>query len=246
MKPDFFKDEDLATLPFECRLLFAGLWNLADKAGYLEYRPRWIKAEIFPYDDIDIQNVIALLLHPKIPERPDKSFIAIVSVPNPDDDRNYREYIHLPTFLKHQRPHHTEAESIVNGELTVKQPLENVLKPEGKERKGKERKGKEPPPTPPAGGSGFEKFWKVYPKKRNKGDAEKAWSVIKPGDELLDTMLTAIAAASSCDSWRKNGGEFIPYPATWLRRRGWEDVLNVTNGAPMRVSKLDKLVRGER
>ena len=30
------------------------------------------------------------------------------------------------------------------------------------------------------------------------------------------------------DQWRKHDGQFIPYPATWLRQERWDDELKVT------------------
>ena len=76
---------------------------------------------------------------------------------------------------------------------------------------------------------GFDSFWKSYPKKKAKGDAEKAFSKLKPDEELLKTMLDAIEAQSRSPDWRKDGGQFIPYPATWLNQRRWEDE---TGGVP--------------
>jgi len=61
LKPEFFKDEDLAVLLYETRLFFAGLWGLADKSGRLEDRPARLKAEIFPYDNIDPENMLQQL-----------------------------------------------------------------------------------------------------------------------------------------------------------------------------------------
>lgn len=69
----------------------------------------------------------------------------------------------------------------------------------------------------------FLRFWKFYPKKRSKGDAEKAWKSIKPGSELVEKILDAITRAKTSRDWLKENGKFVPYPATWLRSRGWED-----------------------
>lgn len=70
---------------------------------------------------------------------------------------------------------------------------------------------------------GFEAFWKSYPRKKKKGDAERAWQVLKPSRELQQVMAEAIERAKTSKDWRKDNGQFIPYPATWLRARGWED-----------------------
>ena len=73
--------------------------------------------------------------------------------------------------------------------------------------------------------AGFAGFWLAFPRKKNKGDAEKAWRSIKPNAELVATILAAIASAKQSSEWRKEAGRFIPYPASWLRARGWEDVI---------------------
>jgi len=72
----------------------------------------------------------------------------------------------------------------------------------------------------------FENFWTEYPKKFNKGDARKAWKQIQPSSELLTKMLSALGRAKTCSRWKKDGGQYIPYPATWLRAEGWEDEAN--------------------
>jgi len=69
----------------------------------------------------------------------------------------------------------------------------------------------------------FESFWIAYPKKKSKGDAEKAWRVIKPSIELLSKILTSIEQAKKSEDWNKDSGKYIPYPATWLRAKGWDD-----------------------
>lgn len=67
------------------------------------------------------------------------------------------------------------------------------------------------------------RFWKAYPKKAAKPDAEKAWRQVKPTDEQVDAMLSALDTLRCGDQWTRDGGKFIPYPATWLRQKRWED-----------------------
>lgn len=69
----------------------------------------------------------------------------------------------------------------------------------------------------------FALFWQAYPKKVGKGAAETAWRKLKPGAELVQTMLSAIAAAKKSSQWLRDGGQYIPNPATWLGQRRWED-----------------------
>lgn len=84
---------------------------------------------------------------------------------------------------------------------------------------------------------GFESFWKQYPNKKAKADAMKAWKKIKPAASLLAKILASLEVAKSSDGWKKDGGRFVPHPATWLNGRRWEDealddAKNDTNGPP--------------
>src|SRR5690606_22686976 len=61
IKPAFFMNEDLVELPFQDRLLFIGLWTLADREGRLEDRPKRIKMEIFPADEVNVDESLTRL-----------------------------------------------------------------------------------------------------------------------------------------------------------------------------------------
>lgn len=66
----------------------------------------------------------------------------------------------------------------------------------------------------------FKQFWAAYPKKIGKGAAWKAWVM---ASVPTSTVLAAIEAQKQTDQWRKDNGQFIPHPATWLNQRRWED-----------------------
>jgi len=232
LKPDFFKDEDLAVLPFEARLLFEGLWCYADKEGRLEDRPKYLKAEIFPYDKIDIEKLLNLLSSPQIPERPQKVFIRRYTV-------NCRNYIDIPEFLKHQSPHNTEKDSVLppfNGVLTVNNTLIN---------NDTQSSGESYPISLSESKSllknKFEIFYKSYPKKKAKIEAEKAFSKLNPDDTLLNAMLSAIDKAKKSEDWMKDKGRYIPYPATWINAKRWLD--EETESHPLAGTISDKTIR---
>lgn len=89
---------------------------------------------------------------------------------------------------------------------------------------------KEPDPeaTPPrrkkvADESHFARFWSAYPRKVAKADAAKAFAKLAPDESLLGLMLAALEWQSRSDGWLKEGGKYVPYPATWLNTRRWED-----------------------
>jgi hypothetical protein len=70
----------------------------------------------------------------------------------------------------------------------------------------------------------FNKFWEFYPKKKSKGDAYKAWQQVKEKRPALASILKAIVVLRDSDDWNREGGKWIPYPASWLRAWGWADV----------------------
>ena len=78
----------------------------------------------------------------------------------------------------------------------------------------------------------FDAFWEAYPRKRSKGQAEKTWVKLNPDDNLLKEILAGLENAKRSVDWQKDGGQFIPYPATWLNAKGWEDELPVTRDSP--------------
>lgn len=74
----------------------------------------------------------------------------------------------------------------------------------------------EPKPT-------FDEFYEHYPKKKNRAAAERSWARLKPSYELLEKMLVVLESQKESKDWKKDNGQFIPYPATWLNGRRWED-----------------------
>jgi hypothetical protein len=138
IKPSFFKNEELAEIPMACRILFIGLWCLADKEGRLEDRPKRIKAEIFPYDNIEIDQQLSRLQS--------AGFIIRYSVDNTKVGE--LKVIQIINFSKHQRITGSEAESESDFPAPVMggNTLETTWKHSGNnldDRKGKEGKGRE-------------------------------------------------------------------------------------------------------
>jgi hypothetical protein len=98
IKPGFFRNADLVELPIEARLLFIGLWTIADRAGRLEDRPKQIKMELFPADNMDCDALLN-----------DLSSIGMVERYEVDGKR----YLQVINFSKHQNPHKEEKASTI-------------------------------------------------------------------------------------------------------------------------------------
>ena len=69
----------------------------------------------------------------------------------------------------------------------------------------------------------FENFWERYPKKRNKAAARRAWDKLAPDEQLCRVMGEALRAQMRSEEWQRDGGRYIPYPASWINGRRWED-----------------------
>ena len=77
----------------------------------------------------------------------------------------------------------------------------------------------------------FDEFWAAYPKKKAKEDARKAWAKLKPDEALGKAIIQAVEESKKADDWKKEKGKYIPYPATYLNGKRWEDERNDTDGA---------------
>lgn len=69
---------------------------------------------------------------------------------------------------------------------------------------------------------GFARFWQDYPRKIGKADARGMWLKWKC-EPFTDKILAALDAARKSPDWTKEAGAYVPHPATWLNREGWED-----------------------
>jgi len=78
----------------------------------------------------------------------------------------------------------------------------------------------------------FNEFWKAYPRKVARGAAWKAFAKRKPDRAMLAKFLAAIEEQRRSEGWQRDGGRYIPHPATWLNDERWADELpRVVNAA---------------
>lgn len=242
IKPGFFDNEILGDLPPLTRLLFIGLWTIADREGRLEDKPRRIKKMLLGYDDVDADGVDKMLqsLH-------DTGFIFRYSI----DGNNY---IQIVNFSKHQNPHIREkaseippppaeliaehhespihapylhgADTVQAGPITVNlSPSTGNLSPttdnppEGED----DVDGPDEQPQKSLLERRFDEFWAAYPKKVGKKAAWAAWKKVKPDAELFDKIMTAIGRSKATWQWQRENGRYIPNPKTWLNEGRWDD-----------------------
>lgn len=213
-------------------MFFAGLWNFADKAGRLENRPRRLKIEIFPYDNVDVEKCIKMLSKSK--NGSNKPFIQEYEIDN-------CKYIQIINWEKHQRPHHTEKDSIIpptpplrkrekekgkgmekgmEKQLEASAELDNGVIPVKNTLKEKELKER------------FEKFREKYPGTKRGLDTEYDYlkQVCKTNKLSIAEIIpllenTIIKQIEVKNSLIKNGQFCADWKnlKTWLYNKCWEE-----------------------
>ncbi|MEB0133798.1 hypothetical protein QN362_00465 [Actimicrobium sp. CCC2.4] len=98
IKPGFFANEELVELSFATRLLFIGLWTIADREGRMEDKPKRIKMALFPADNFDVDGALD--------ELQESGFLTRYDISG-------ARYIQVLAFAKHQNPHRDEKESVI-------------------------------------------------------------------------------------------------------------------------------------
>ncbi|MEK9723290.1 MAG: hypothetical protein VW405_07375 [Rhodospirillaceae bacterium] len=122
IKPELFDDVKLGTMPPLARLLFIGLWTLADREGRLEDEPQRIKVRVLPYDhDCNIDALLDTLCAAGCIQR----YVA-----------DGKRVLAVSNFTKHQRPHPKEPPSLLGKPPEVSR---------GKTRRAVEKHGEDTP-----------------------------------------------------------------------------------------------------
>ena len=137
-----------------------------------------------------------------------------------------------------------------NPDKNVREPGQNFPgNPDKNVRHSKKESKKEDqnPPKAPKGAAGeiwdpeaFERFWKLYPKKKDKAKAIQEWNKLKADRKLMRKMSAALGAQMASEEWRRDNGRAIPYPCRWLSHRRWEDELTVTVPAPKPAEEVER------
>jgi hypothetical protein len=227
IKPRIMSNDELAALPPLTRLLFIYMWMLADREGRLEDKPKRIGAQALPYDaGADVDTMLDDLQRSGFIRRYAAAGFACIQI---------------LTFSKHQNPHSRESESelppysgLDNTQAVAKHDLGSASASPSIEQAGliPDSGSLIPdsliPDTKAAAAAKraerFERVYEAFPLKKGREAARKAFDKLDPDDDLVATMLAAIAVQRQSPGWVKDDGQFIPHPATWINGKRWQDV----------------------
>jgi len=121
-------------------------------------------------------------------------------------------------------------ETTSNAEETSSNKTETQSKSKSKSKKKSKDSEKEKEPEQDL----FDRFWAVYPRKVGKKDAVKAWNKLKPDETLTLQIIEGVERWKLSTQWTKDGGQYIPYPATFLNGERWKDECDIAVTKPRR------------
>lgn len=82
----------------------------------------------------------------------------------------------------------------------------------------------------------FEHFWQLYPRKIGKDAAWKVYQRRKHEIPTGENMAAILARHAQTEQWQREGGKYIPHPATWLNHGRWADDVTPVVGIASRES----------
>ncbi len=138
------------------------------------------------------------------------------------DCNTYRNRIRIRDKEEDKKERHKEKDAVYDspgppeGDVTVDDQNDST---EDGARETKTRRQVKPK----ADDALFNAFWNAYPKKMSRMKARESFDRLNPDGDLTRQMIDAVNRWKVTDQWQKNGGQFVPYPATWLNQRRWED-----------------------
>ena len=88
----------------------------------------------------------------------------------------------------------------------------------------------------------FDRFWKAYPKKVGKAQAKKCFAKVKVP---VDTLIAAVEKQKNSQQWRKDNGQYIPNPSTWLNQGRWDDELTEGENSVEYVQRVPSAIEND-
>ena len=242
IKESIHTSEDVNMMTdFQFRL-WVSLITYVDDFGRGDARPAIIKGSCFPLRDRitnkDIEAALRAL-----------AGIGCVSLYEVDG----KPYLYFPTWESHQtvRNQKSKCPAPADGqqlntiaskckqlqaiEINCKQV--NAIAPVIQSESKSENESENESESKSAREDAFDVFWAAYPRKVGKGAARKAFAKLPAA--VFPLLVPAVETQKLSAQWRKNGGEYIPNPATWLNQERWDDKLPDTGTANAKAQELD-------
>jgi len=81
----------------------------------------------------------------------------------------------------------------------------------------------------------FERFWSEYPKKVGKKKAREKFIRLSLDEKKFKKIMEALRTQKESPQWKRDEGQYIPHPTTWINGDRWEDDLEtLVDDEPMK------------
>lgn len=180
----------------------------------------------------DVAATMLYLLHCGLAESSDnEAFFFPYAIENVGSENSsaqrVREYRERQKAL-HCNTNETQVKRICNGEIEIEKDIDiPPISPTGGNGSDDKPKKTKPKRDDAVLDQLFEAFWKEYPRKIAKQKARESFYRINPDQQLTQKMIDAVIAQRQTEQWKKDKGQFVPHPTTWLNQHRWEDQLTV-------------------
>jgi hypothetical protein len=218
IRPGILTSDPVNRLSFAGEVFYRRLMSIADDYGRYDGRPTILRAMLYPLqlDKVTEPDIAKWRL-----ETAKAGLVRVYSVEN-------KEFIEIVKFDQRLRAATSKWPPPPTSAGGCMQARADASESEA------ETETESISPLPPKGENVFEEFWAAYPKKVGKGAAEQMWKRhVKVS--VHDRIFASIARHKGSEQWRKDAGQFIPNPATWINQHRWEDEPQ-NNYAPPRVT----------
>lgn len=228
IKESICVSDSIDSLSWFEEVLFYRLIVNCDDYGRFDGRAAVIKSRLFPLKD----SVTVKAVSDAINKLASAELVTLYVFEG-------KPYLYLPTWDKHQqvrarRSKYPEPSSdLISSDIICNQMISDVPVIQSKN----ESKNESESESRSAREEAFDVFWAAYPRKVGKGAARKAFAKLPAA--VFPLLVPAVEAQKQCAQWRKNGGEYIPNPATWLNQERWDDKLPDTGTANAKAQELD-------
>ena len=219
IKESICTSDSIDNLTWFEEVMFYRLIVNCDDYGRFDGRAAVIKSRLFPLKD----NITVKAVEAAINKLVSVELVALYVFEG-------KPYLHLPTWDSHQQirakrskyPSPDDADdSICNHMISddIKCPR-NPIRIQSESESESERAEKD---------AVFNEFWKAYPKKVGKKDAQRAFDKVPKAE--WPKLVPSVERQKQSKQWLKDDGQYIPNPSTWLNQGRWDDEVVIATDA---------------
>jgi hypothetical protein len=228
-KPEFWRSKKIASVSWDARLVLKGLESYVDDNGVGKDDVDLIVSDLFSRDALRDPSRTLARLSEAISELSEAGLVARYVIDGEDllyiVNWKTAQRIDKPARGRFPRPDGTLDYSEPVDEAAVQASFASPREPSRALAPGTGEQGnrgtEKDTSASAAAEREFDEFWQLYPKRKDKGHAVRAFKAARrKADQtnILDGLRRCIDT-----EWRDRAAEYIPYPATWLNGERWAD-----------------------